>query len=253
MDNREPILIAKARKSMETGDFEAANSILAPLADANNPEALFLLSTFSVSPEETDADFEKRSLEYLTRAAANGYPAAMCALGVCFDIGDLVNRDIEKADAFFKRAAEAGDAKAMFFYGRNLFYSKSDSIGRETSLKYLKAAADAGVEDASDFLQQLKPAVDLSAYNLGQLKILSLEIDRAIKQHQKNELLQARGQILAIARELGLSIDDLIKGNATKLKLTSFAGERAVDQRPGKSGEVWTTTRDQSKKVFDAS
>jgi len=43
MDNREPILIAKARKSMETGDFEAANSILAPLADANNPEAFFFI------------------------------------------------------------------------------------------------------------------------------------------------------------------------------------------------------------------
>ncbi|RYF48523.1 MAG: H-NS histone family protein, partial [Cytophagaceae bacterium] len=49
--------------------------------------------------------------------------------------------------------------------------------------------------------------VDLSDYNLSELKGLQAEIEKEIKARQQQEVTKAREQILAIAQGLSLSVE----------------------------------------------
>jgi TPR repeat protein len=149
-------ILARAREAIDSGNFKAAHSLLQPLVKNGNPEALFLSSTFSFPSTESDAQFEERSLNFLIRASNAGYPPALYALGVCYDLGDLVEPNAEKAGVFFKQAAEAGYSKAKFSHGRNLFYGSNGLVQEvQQALHFIKEAANEGVEDAAEFLRHL--------------------------------------------------------------------------------------------------
>jgi DNA-binding protein H-NS len=55
-------------------------------------------------------------------------------------------------------------------------------------------------------------AIDLSDYNLGELKGLLFDIDREIRERQRKEREQARERILAIAEHAGVTVDKLLPG-----------------------------------------
>lgn len=54
--------------------------------------------------------------------------------------------------------------------------------------------------------------IDLSSYNLGELKGLQHDIEQEIKSRQHQNLQKAREQILAIAQEAGVSVEELFGG-----------------------------------------
>jgi DNA-binding protein H-NS len=54
------------------------------------------------------------------------------------------------------------------------------------------------------------PTTDLSTYTLAELKGLDFDIRQEIKARQQRELSKAREQILGIAREAGLSEQELL-------------------------------------------
>lgn len=58
--------------------------------------------------------------------------------------------------------------------------------------------------------------VDLSGYNLSELKGLQHEIDTEIKSRQHLDLQKAREQILAIAQEAGVSVEVLLAAGVKK-------------------------------------
>ncbi|MBC5768612.1 tetratricopeptide repeat protein [Ramlibacter albus] len=145
--------LSQVRAEMERGEFKRASRLLAPLVRDGVPEALFLYSTFSIAGSESDAEFEKRSLELLTRSAQAGYPPALYALGACYDAGDLVERDTYRAAALFKEAADRGHAKAMFLHGLNLMAAINGMPSLPVDgLELVKSAARAGDDDAVQFL-----------------------------------------------------------------------------------------------------
>jgi DNA-binding protein H-NS len=55
-------------------------------------------------------------------------------------------------------------------------------------------------------------AIDLSDYNLAELKGLLFDIDREIRERQRKEREQARARILAIAENAGVAVDRLLPG-----------------------------------------
>jgi DNA-binding protein H-NS len=59
--------------------------------------------------------------------------------------------------------------------------------------------------------------IDLSDYNLGELKGLLFEVDKEIKARQRSELGAARERILAIARAAGLPPEHLLIDGADTL------------------------------------
>lgn len=146
--------IHAARLEAERGKFRNAYEVIRPLLEIGVPEALYLYSTFSVSDSETDADFERRSLDLLLRAADLGYAPALYALGTCYEAGDLVRADAPHAALLMKAAADAGHPKAKFRHGLNLYHG-SNEIPREEhlGLTLMRAAAIQGVSEAEDFLK----------------------------------------------------------------------------------------------------
>ena len=55
------------------------------------------------------------------------------------------------------------------------------------------------------------PTFDLSTYNLAELKGLEFDVRQEIKARQRQEVSKAREQILGIARDAGLSEQDLLE------------------------------------------
>jgi DNA-binding protein H-NS len=60
--------------------------------------------------------------------------------------------------------------------------------------------------------------IDLSDYNLAELKGLQFEIDNEIRLRRLDEVTRARADILAIASKAGVSVDDLLLNPAGKPK-----------------------------------
>lgn len=145
-----------AAKEIEQGDCSLAYEILQPLINDENPEALYLFSMFSLPNNETIEDFEQRSVRLLTKAAAYEYPPAQYALGVYYDGGDLVKQDKMKAAMLFKSAAISGYSKAKLSYGLDLYYG-SNGIPKDVDLglDYIRKAAEAGIEEAVETLDDL--------------------------------------------------------------------------------------------------
>ena len=56
--------------------------------------------------------------------------------------------------------------------------------------------------------------IDLSDYNLGELKGLLFDIEKEIKARQGRELSEARERIRAIAEKAGLPTEELLAGSA---------------------------------------
>ncbi|MDN4060641.1 hypothetical protein QPK31_20725 [Massilia sp. YIM B02769] len=52
--------------------------------------------------------------------------------------------------------------------------------------------------------------IDLSNYNLGELKGLQFDVEKELKERQKQDLRKAREQVLAIVQEAGMSVDQLL-------------------------------------------
>ena len=81
--------------------------------------------------------------------------------------------------------------------------------------------------------------VNLSDYNLGELKGLQAEIEKEIKARQQQEVGKAREQILAIAQGLGVSVEELLANGGGKSK---GSGKKVAAQyrNPANDAQTWT-------------
>ncbi len=81
--------------------------------------------------------------------------------------------------------------------------------------------------------------VDLSDYNLSELKGLQAEIEKEIKARQQQGVTKAREQILAIAQGLGVSVEALLANGGTKSK-SSGKKVKVQYQNPADNAQTWT-------------
>ena len=82
--------------------------------------------------------------------------------------------------------------------------------------------------------------IDLSDYDLGELKGLQAEIEKAIKGRQQQEVSKAREQILAIAQGLGISVEDLLGNGGTKSKAGGGKKVQPQFKNPADDSQTWT-------------
>jgi len=92
--------------------------------------------------------------------------------------------------------------------------------------------------------------VDLSDYNLSELKGLQAEIEKEIKARQQQEVTKAREQILAIAQSLGVSVEELIANSGAKSKGSSKKVQ-AQYQNPADNAQMWTGRGRQPKWIAE--
>lgn len=82
--------------------------------------------------------------------------------------------------------------------------------------------------------------VDLSGYDLSELKVLQHDVEKEIKHRQQHEVLRAREQILAIAQEVGVPVDELIAGSARVVKKEKGQKVNPKYQNPADKSQIWT-------------
>lgn len=92
--------------------------------------------------------------------------------------------------------------------------------------------------------------VDLSDYNLSELKGLQAEIENEIKARQKQEVTKAREQILAIAQGLGISVEELLANGGAKSK-GNGKKVQAQYQNPADNAQTWTGRGRQPKWIAE--
>ncbi|SJM46791.1 TPR repeat, SEL1 subfamily [Brevundimonas diminuta 3F5N] len=95
-------------------------------------------------------------LEPLTRAANLGYAPAQLRLASLYQDGAAgLTADEAEARAWARRAAEAGDPKAMHFYAMQLYDGVGGTQNRAEALSWLTKAASAGRVDSQYNVAQL--------------------------------------------------------------------------------------------------
>lgn len=94
--------------------------------------------------------------------------------------------------------------------------------------------------------------VDLSSYNLAELKGLQHDIEREIKTRQQTDVQEAREQILAIAKSAGVSIEELLSTPVRKGKEGGGQKVAAQYRNPADTSATWTGRGRQPRWVVDA-
>lgn len=82
--------------------------------------------------------------------------------------------------------------------------------------------------------------VDLTGYTLGELKGLQHDIERTIKERQQQDVQKAREQILAIAKQAGVSVEELLGNAEKKAKMKSGQKVQPKYQNPKDVSQTWT-------------
>jgi len=94
---------------------------------------------------------------------------------------------------------------------------------------------------------------DLSGYNLSELKGLQFEIEKHIKERQRQEVKEARDRILAIAQDLGVPVEELLAGSGgAKAKGGTGKKVQAQFRNPADENQTWTGRGRQPKWVAEA-
>jgi TPR repeat protein len=143
------------RKAFKNRNAKIAEKLLLPLVRALNAEALFIYSQFSIRTKESAECFERRSVTLLRQAADLDYAPALYALGVCYDSGDLVEKDSVVAAGLFERAAALNYPEAKLSHGLNLVYGTGTSENRELGIDLIRQAVQEGVDGAYEYLADL--------------------------------------------------------------------------------------------------
>lgn len=94
--------------------------------------------------------------------------------------------------------------------------------------------------------------IDLSNYNLSELKGLQFDVEKEIKNRQQDEVKKAREQILAIAHDVGLPVEELLAAKATKARKSGQSNSVAQFRNPDDGAQTWTGRGRKPKWVLDA-
>src|SRR5437764_871147 len=99
--------------------------------------------------------------------------------------------------------------------------------------------------------------IDLSNYNLGELKGLQFDIEKEIKTRQQQEVRKAREQILAIAQDVGMPVEALLSAKPGKAGKSGKSGKgqsigSAQYRNPDDNAQTWTGRGRKPKWVIDA-
>ncbi|MBZ2207167.1 H-NS histone family protein [Massilia soli] len=92
---------------------------------------------------------------------------------------------------------------------------------------------------------------DLASYNLSELKGLQHDIEQEIKRRERGELEKARQQILAIAQQAGVSLEELLASGTKKSNVAKGRKVQAQYHNPANKAQTWTGRGRQPRWIAD--
>jgi DNA-binding protein H-NS len=94
--------------------------------------------------------------------------------------------------------------------------------------------------------------VDLSGYNLKELKNLQEDVEKALKDREQQDVQKARNQILAIAKDAGISVEELLGASSKKANKGSGKKVKPQYENPQDNSQTWTGRGRQPKWIAEA-
>ncbi|CAM4618488.1 unnamed protein product [Leuciscus chuanchicus] len=146
----EETLFPEPAKTKEHLTPDEAAQDLRRVADSSVPIILNIIGLESAKA----GDYETAFSCFLA-SAQHDYCKAQFNVGVCYERGRGVRRDHSKAVLYYRRAAVAGHRQAQYRCAKLLLNSRgqqSSETDSEAALKFLYAAADAGLTEAQVYL-----------------------------------------------------------------------------------------------------
>lgn len=144
-------LSIKARKRLQ----RIIDKVLQPAFEEGNQDATYwLFFAYDVGlGVERDED---KALEYLKTLAECGYPDMQCELGKWFETIDWPTHKRKmkrEAVKWFKKAAEQGNAEAMYCLGECYVYGDGVRESLKKAIEWFAKAAEQGYEEAQATLE----------------------------------------------------------------------------------------------------
>jgi DNA-binding protein H-NS len=93
--------------------------------------------------------------------------------------------------------------------------------------------------------------IDLSSYNLSELKELQNGIDQEIENRQQGDLAKARQQILSIAQDVGVTVNELLAIGSNKLSKRKGRKVEPQYHNPADRAKTWTGRGRQPKWIAE--
>jgi localization factor PodJL len=119
----------------------------APTGDLVRPRELYLQNITALKSAETDAQ-AKAALSEIEKAAALGHPPAQLQLGELYKIGQIYEKDLANARAWFERAANGGNVLAMHRLGVMAARGEGGPVDPKLSISWFEKAASFGLLDS---------------------------------------------------------------------------------------------------------
>lgn len=157
----EPGDLERGIEAYEHQDYDTALSLIRPLADAGNTEALYFMGTFylygagvEMNPIEANTWFRRAYDQWAVEANA-GKASSMVEVGMMLNTGIGVDRDAPKALEWLRRAADLGEVSAWTELGN--LYIAGDGVPRDRAeaRRWYEKAVGAGDEHAAYMLTWL--------------------------------------------------------------------------------------------------
>jgi TPR repeat protein len=157
--------IDKANKFYDEGSISELYEFIKPFLENDDPYALYFSSRFSLGGwNETDDQFDKRSVEALTKAAEADVVEALYRLSALYFAGDIVKININAGKRCLDRAADLNFWPAKLSVGINLYYgSNGYPKNLVKAVDFVSEATRHNVEGASEILEKIKVQRDLGS------------------------------------------------------------------------------------------
>lgn len=134
----------KASQAFEANNYQEARAHWQKMADQGDAIGLFNLAMLQMRVEGTSAEV----VSLLREAAYSGMPEAQNNLGVLYEEGNVLARDLERALKYYERGAYAGLPEAQYNAGRLLLLPHAYFANRSRGIDNLQNAAYQGLGEA---------------------------------------------------------------------------------------------------------
>ncbi|MCH9806887.1 MAG: sel1 repeat family protein [Alphaproteobacteria bacterium] len=159
-NHKEAVKNLKAYAVYKAGNYDQARQMWEELAAKGNTTALVNLANLFQQGQGVTED-QKKAMTYVKKAAELGDARAQYELGIAYEKGTILERNIESAAGWLKKAALQDYADGQFAYGVMLATSYGKGIEKATdkerseALEWLAKAKANGNLEASDYIKVL--------------------------------------------------------------------------------------------------
>jgi uncharacterized protein YgiM (DUF1202 family) len=143
--------VQRAIDAYNEGDYAAAMAVWEPLANQGNRDAQFAMGVLYYEGHGVNKNLDE-ALAWFRKAADSEHPTAMFNLGVAYWEGRGLSQNYAQAVDWWERAAESGDVASQYNLGLAYYLGKGAQKDLDQARNWLTQAAEKGHADAQRVL-----------------------------------------------------------------------------------------------------